>query len=288
MILILQFTKMTIFINKRFQREKNIIWIIYGLKKIALKYNLNTLKEILIQISYYHEGEDIYNHKDSNLIKLINDEKLIDNWDITINNKLIKQLDKIQSELLKNPELRFWQNLMNNNYIIKKKNIEMEEYLHFIMIWLNTLFYEDEFLKIRKELWSYKHETIRNWLLLLHVAKIDYEQVSSNMIDYTNILTKYEDKLFDNYNEKDLTNLFLELKKNNYSKLSKKAYLGIYLIFSWLCESRKIKEFSIFLNNLEDSKFDLMKTFLLDFIKRTKWTLLQEKDPIFTKLNKFS
>jgi len=58
---------------------------------------------------------------------------------------------------------------------------------------------------------------------------------------------------------------------NSYEKdICYNLFLALYYIFAGLCETRKIKEFSTFINFLEDDTFDIIKEYLLIFIKRTK------------------
>ena len=150
--------------------------------------------------------------------------------------------------------------------LIGSKNIHIEDVIKYSLLWILIQFYLEEFEIVSKELHSYKNENIDKWLNMItsninlsDILFIDKIELANNLI----IDNKEIDfNIFNSY-EKDICyNLFLAL----------------YYIFAGLCETRKIKEFSTFINFLEDDTFDIIKEYLLIFIKRTKWTNIFEKD----------
>jgi len=153
--------------------------------------------------------------------------------------------------------------------LIGSKNIHIEDVIKYSLLWILIQFYLEEFEIVSNELYSYQNENIDKWL---NMITSNTSNINLSDILFIDKIELANNLIIDN-KEIDF-NIF-----NSYEKdICYNLFLALYYIFAWLCETRKIKEFSTFINFLEDDTFDIIKEYLLIFIKRTKWTNIFEKD----------
>ena len=178
-------------------------------------------------------------------------------------------------------KLNLYKNLGIKIYVTKEKDeksfIEpkitfIEDVMKYSLLWILIQFFLEEFKIVSYELNSYKNENIDKWLKMI-----------TNNINLSDIVLIDKIEL--------ANNLIIDNKKidfNNFNRYEKdicyNLFLALHYVFAWLCEARKIKEFSTFINFLEDDTFDIIKEYLLIFIKRTKWINILEKDYQYNKI----
>ena len=178
-------------------------------------------------------------------------------------------------------KLNLYKNLGIKIYATKEKDeksfIEpkitfIEDVMKYSLLWILIQFFLEEFKIVSYELNSYENENIDKWLKMI-----------TNNINLSDIVLIDKIEL--------ANNLIIDNKKinfNNFNRYEKdicyNLFLALHYVFVWLCEARKIKEFSTFINFLEDDTFDIIKEYLLIFIKRTKWINILEKDYQYNRI----